>query len=337
MRFYKFIIILLFLFWGIDAGAQVPAELSSMPQRWQMTLDLIKSKAQKLMIENNRLKVEYRQLIGQVEKLQQSIADQHSKNEQVELFLKERHGRTDQQLRIEELAQAIKIKKPRDRALDEQFLNLKKKQEALDHKIQLLNKTILDTGMHQQEGKEKSQAVQNRAPLQIDDRLTQWRKQLEDENKQEVLLANELEGLKASDKTPNLNVDAIVEENKRLEAHLDILRLQRSQHEKNFPDTQQAQANVRKYDMLKKRKDQLEADINAYETRLDELKETSLMALSWPLKKKKLIHEMVQADARNNQMRDKIKQLREDIDVLRDQVGRLEHRVDFVQGKDAKQ
>ena len=41
----------------------------------------------------------------------------------------------------------------------------------------------------------------------------------------------------------------------------------------------------------------------------------------------------LQTDARNNQMRDKIKVLREDIDVLRDQVARLERRVDFVKGK----
>ena len=51
------------------------------------------------------------------------------------------------------------------------------------------------------------------------------------------------------------------------------------------------------------------------------------------MKKKKLVHEMVQTDARNNQMRDKIKVLREDIDILRDQVARLERRVDFAQGK----
>ena len=60
------------------------------------------------------------------------------------------------------------------------------------------------------------------------------------------------------------------------------------------------------------------------------------MTLSWPLKRKKLIHDMVQTDARNNQMRDKIKELHEDIDVLKDQVARLERRVDFAQGKNTK-
>ena len=57
------------------------------------------------------VKVEYQQLIGQVQKLQQSIDDQQNKNEQMDRFLKDRHGRTDQQLRIEELTQSIKTKK----------------------------------------------------------------------------------------------------------------------------------------------------------------------------------------------------------------------------------
>ena len=57
------------------------------------------------------------------------------------------------------------------------------------------------------------------------------------------------------------------------------------------------------------------------------------MSLSWERKKKVLVHDIVQKDFRNNQMREKIKVLREDIDVLRDQVAKLERRVDFVKDK----
>ena len=52
---------------------------------------------------------------------------------------------------------------------------------------------------------------------------------------------------------------------------------------------------------------------------------------------KELVHEMVQIDARNNKMRDNIKELHEDIDVLRDQVAKLERRVDFAKGQGTKQ
>ena len=93
------------------SGPRFPKESSSVPEQWQLTLDVIKSKAQTLVIENNGLQVEYRQLIEQLQKLQQSINDQQNKNEQMGRFLKERHGRTDQQVRIEELAQIIKTKR----------------------------------------------------------------------------------------------------------------------------------------------------------------------------------------------------------------------------------
>lgn len=156
---------------------------------------------------------------------------------------------------------------------------------------------------------QKAQRFPNTVQPGVDD-LAEWRQQLEDENIQEVLLENELKGLKAGDKTQNLNEDA---------------------------SQQLAHDNARRYDQLKRRKDQLEADISVYESRMDELRATSLNALPWALKRKKLIHEMVQTDARNNKMRDKIKALREDIDVLKDQVARLERRVDFVQDKGTKQ
>ncbi len=80
--------------------------------------------------------------------------------------------------------------------------------------------------------------------------------------------------LKTGDKTQNLNVDAVNEQNKQLEARLDILRLQKLRHNKESSGRGHGQTNARKYEQLKKRKDQLEANINAYELRLDELRES---------------------------------------------------------------
>jgi chromosome segregation ATPase len=334
MRLRPFILILPFLCWAFDVKAQVPQELSSMPEQWQLTLDVIKSKAQTLVIENNGLQVEYRQLMAQVQKLRQSVYEQQASNDQMDRFLKDRHGRTDQQVRIDELTQGIKIKNQEARTFDEQVGNLQRKQSDLAHKIQLLKYTISDVELHQQAQKQQAQISQETVQTPVDDQLTQWRQQLEDENKQEVLLENELGALKTGDKTQNLNVDAIDEENKQLEARLNLLQLQKLQHDKKSSDVQLADASRRMYYKIKGRKDLLEANITAYETRMDQLREYSLMALSWPLKKKKMIHEMVQTDARNNQMRDKIKVLQEDIGLLRDQVAKLERRVDFAQGQD---
>jgi len=333
MKLYRSIVLLPLLWWGGDVRAQYSQEPSSMPEQWQLTLDVIKAKAQTLVVKNNGLQDEHRQLIGQLQELQQAITDQQDKNEKTDRFLNQRHGQTDQQAQIDELKQGISTKKNEERDEEGQLEDLRRKQEDLNRKIQQLQDTISGIESRQQEVKQEPQAAQNTPGPSDIDPLASWRKQLEDENRQEVLLENQLGELKNGPQASNLNVDAIEDENKQLEAHLDNLRLQQLRHLRKASGQSLGEANVRKYEQLKKRKDQLEANINAYEFRLDDLRETSLMALSWPLKKKKLIHEMVQTDARNNQIRSKIKVLKEDIDVLKDQVAKLERRVDFVKGK----
>ena len=337
MKVCKYIFILPFFCWAFNALAQdqAPAQ-GPMPQQWQLSLDVIKSKAQTLMIENNGLQIEYKQLAGQVQQLQQAIYDQQYKNKQMGRFIEERHGQTDQQVRIEELKQTINSKKQQAKTYERQLNNLQKKQSSMDHSIQQLKYTISDIELHQQAEPKQKPTVPNIQQSQEDDQLTQLHKQLEDQTRQEVILQNELNDLKTGSKAKNLDVDALESENKQLEARRDVLLLQKLHHERKSSDVARVQINRRKYEQLKERRDQLEAGISAYESRLDELRETSLMAISWPLKRKRLIHEMVQVDARNNQMRDKIKDLREDIDVLKDQVAKLERRIDFVNGQSAK-
>ena len=99
---------------------------------------------------------------------------------------------------------------------------------------------------------------------------------------------------------------------------------------------QPPQGSVPSYEQLKNRRDQLEDDINTYESRLEELRASSIVAFSWTLKRKKLVHEMVLTDAGNNKMRETIKALREDIDVLKDRIAKLERRMDL-RGQGAKQ
>ncbi len=339
MRLCLSIFILSFLCWSFDAGAQdqVPGQQfsSSVPSQWQMTLDEIKSKAQNLVIQNNGLQDEYQELMELAQKLQQAIADQQSKNEQMARFIQERHGQTDQQLRIGELTKNIRTKSQRVSVYVQQLENLNRKQAGLEHNIQMMKDTISNIEFHQQAEKHEVQPSQNTAQPRVDDQLVPLRKQLEDNIKQEVLLGNELGALKAGDKTKNLNAGTVDSENKQLQARLDVLQSQMVQHEKESSDAQIAQATARMYDHLKKRKDELEADIYSYELRMDQLRQSSLLAISWQFKKKKIVHEMVQADARNNQLRYKIKVLREDIGVLKDQVAQLERQVNAAgQSKD---
>jgi len=295
-------------------------------------LDVIKSKAQSLMIENNNLQGAYQQYIAEKEKLQQAVDAQQYRNEQMSRYLEKQHGRTDQEVRMDELLQGIKVKRGQVHEYSQQMGNLQWKKSEIDRKLQQLKYTISDIEIHQQTLKQEAQPiVQTQAP--VDDQLAQLRKQLEGQNKQEVILENEWNVLKNGGQSQHLNADAIDEENKQLEAKLNVLQLEKIRYERRSADTQLVQASSRMYEKLKKQKDQLEENINAYEMRLEQLRESTLTALSWPLKKKKLIHEMVQDDAHNNQIRDKIKVLQEDIGILKDQVAKLERRVDFVQGK----
>jgi regulator of replication initiation timing len=103
-------IVFTFLWSGFDVRAQATEKIPESDQ-WQLTLDVIKSKAHRLVKENYALQVEYGKLMERVQELQQSINGQQNKNEQLSRFLKERHGYTEQQLRIKELTEVIKTKR----------------------------------------------------------------------------------------------------------------------------------------------------------------------------------------------------------------------------------
>ena len=304
-----------------------------MPEQWQLTLDVIKSKAADLMVKNNGLQDEYRQLLNQQQKLQQSVWDQQTKNEEMSRLLNVRHGRTNQEEQIEQLSQAIKIKNQRIEAYGEQIDNLNRKKAELDHKIQLLKITVAGLELHEQANQQPIPEAKNNIESPVDDQLIELRKQNENENNQEVLLENELATLKNGDQAQHLNVNALEEENKQLEDRLDQLRLEKLQYDKHSSNLMASNGNEQRYEKLKKRKDELEANISVYEMRMESLRDTSLMSMSWPLKKKKIVHEMVQIDAHNNQIRGKIKVVKEDIAVLKDQVTKLDHQLEFVKGQ----
>jgi hypothetical protein len=314
MRYLKTIVMLGFLCWAADVSAQVSSGLSSMPEQWQLTLDVIKTKAQTLLIKNNEIKSDYRRLSDQALELQQAVIGQQNKIEAIRLFLNERHGRTDQQIQIEQLQQGIKIKRQQDKESQEQLWALRKKQARQE---------------------QETRAVPPPLPQpELNEQLSDLRQRLEEEKKQEVILENKLSVLRSPAQAPDQNADRIEEQNKQLSMRLQELRDQKRVLQARLPDAARAMVNQQKYAELKKRKEQLEADINAYAYRMDQLKESSLLTtMPWPVEKKKLIHVMVQKDARNNQLREKIKMLREDVEILKDQVAKFERRVNFMQGQ----
>ena len=78
---------------------------------WQLTLDVIKSKAQVLIDVNNKLMAEHDSLVGQQKQVMVDTRDLQMKNEDLKKFLKERHGKSDQQIKIDDLTEQINRKK----------------------------------------------------------------------------------------------------------------------------------------------------------------------------------------------------------------------------------
>ncbi len=294
MRFYVFVLLLPLICLLGEARAQLSAGPSSMPEQWQLTLDVIKAKAQSLGVENDGLKDEYQQLVEKADELRQAIDQQRDKNAQSAAILQERHGQTDQDLRIIELNESIRAKNQRLKDYALQLRDLRRRRSESEHKVQAIKYAVRGRELVRLNQKEQIDALPGQRGDDPDPQLGQLRQQLEDESTQEVLLENILAALKKGGtySAPTL---------KDLNAH----------------------------------KQELKREIYANVLRLEDLRDSSLMGLSWPLMKKTLVHRMVLIDARNNQMRSQIKGLKEDIDVLRDQIAKLERRADFVQVKDA--
>ena len=75
---------------------------------WLLTLETIKAKSSQLMAQNTRLTADHQMLVQDINRLNASVEEQGRKNAALADFLKTRHGRSDQQVRIQELEGQIK-------------------------------------------------------------------------------------------------------------------------------------------------------------------------------------------------------------------------------------
>lgn len=78
---------------------------------WLLTLETIKARSSQLMAQNARLTADHHMLLEDISQLNASIEEQGRKNAALADFLKTRHGRSDQQVRIQELEKQIKAKR----------------------------------------------------------------------------------------------------------------------------------------------------------------------------------------------------------------------------------
>ena len=298
-------------------------------EQWQLTFDVIASKVKRLMEENNLLVTQYQTRLAQQQKLHLAINDQTLKNEAIKKFLKERNGKTDQQIRLEELNAQMKLKKPAA-TLKEREANVLKSQ-VLDwqHKIELKKLKIAEWELHQNMPAPVAEVKPAEEDSSVDQELNSLRKELETQKAQEVGLEQKLEVLrnhsKVTDGQGKADAAALGQEMKSLQQRLDFLRKQKFSLLARVPAaSQNSVADRNRYQQMMNRKADLESKIRNFEIRINLLRDPSTFGLSWVSQKKELIRDIVAADAANGQMRAKINNLREDIALLEEQIAKMD-------------
>ncbi len=91
--------------------ARVGAQEAPSDATWILTLETIKARVSELTAQNVQLTADYNAFLGEIDQLNVSIEEQIKRNTALADFLKTRHGRSDQQVRIQELEKQIKDKR----------------------------------------------------------------------------------------------------------------------------------------------------------------------------------------------------------------------------------
>ena len=269
-----------------------------------------------MLKENTALTAEYNDLVGQTNTVAASMEEQTRNNVSLQEFLKERKGRTDQQLRIEEIEGQIKDKKTA--LLDAQKGAEKFEAQVADaeRKVRLKQLKISEWELRQ-----------NSDPVPAPpDPLDGLRQQLDEEKAKEVKLEAELR----SSTEPGAPVDGLKQE-EALRRELADLLVQKKDFEARASDNDTQKRNKALYSQVLRKKDDLESKIEIFEARFKQLK--GLGKDGGDLEKKRIVRAIARADDHNNDLRQKAAQLREDIVLLRGRIGELERRAKFVQGK----
>ena len=331
MQRILFVFIISFLFGQSLLWAQMPGEPIPNSPEWQLTLDVVKAKAQKLIQRNASLMAQHGALTDEYNKIQEQIRDVRLKNDALREFLKERHGQSDQQLHIEDLNNQIKAKRGQVQKQKQELLKVQKQAEEVKHKLDLKKLKTSEKDLERREQSLKANAerlLQQQAVVAQKDReLITLKEKLQKEKDVEDSLEKQLADLKAAQLPPPDPVNAA--ELRSLQMQLQMLAQKKEDlQKKNNVDN--SQVKDQRYEQLFSKKQELESKIKEYEEQLNQLRNPNTFAFAGG-QTKQVLHQMIEIDKRNTQLRQRIKDLREDISVLKDQVNRLERKVKFNQ------
>ncbi len=294
--------------------------------QWRLTFDVIKAKVAGLLEENNRLTQEKQSYDDSLKSISQEIDGQSSKNTSMQQLLNERRGKTDQQVRIEQLEAQLKLKKVQSAARQAKALEFKSQLEDLKRTVELKKLKVADLELHQ-----NMPSASNAVALRVasgDVELDALRKELEDQKAEEAKLEDQLSSMTKAAHHPEIAL---------LKQKADFLRKQKMELLKTqsqpLVTANNAPIDRNVYYTALQQKTQLEEKIRQFEIKINALKNMPSVKNDWPAQKKKLVHQIVQNDARNHQLREKINSIREDIGLLKDQVASLEKKVNFSKAK----
>jgi DNA repair exonuclease SbcCD ATPase subunit len=299
--------------------AQMETDPAPNTAEWQLTLDVIKNKSMALMEQNAKLMDEYNSLQGSYKVSRMERRDWELKNEALRQILKKRHGRSEQQTRIDDLNNQIKDKVGSIKELQKALNNVQKDLAESEQRLKLRKLKASEVTLHVKlaASQEKSISLLDaRAALQHDEELEKARAKLQEARAKEEDLQNQVDQLKQQAMPPASDEGQI----KELQAQLESLQKQK--------DDLQNRANVdnnQRYLQLMTKKKELEDKIKEFEAQLAQLKEPATFGLIDPKQKKQIIRQMAQIDSRNIQLRQKLADLKQDVNLLKEQVGHLEH------------
>ncbi len=358
MQKYVFYLTSVFILGAASALAQADSSAPAAPQpyyshafysashaagpnapEWILTLDVIKAKTEALMGKNSKLMAEREALIREYKEKQETIRSWQAKNQDLREFLKKRHGRSNEEMKVDELAEQIKAKKEQLKVFNEQLLNLNKELESAEQKLQLKRLRISDLQLKRnQDGLEaKMQQVLKQQEITEDDaEMIGLKQQFQKHKEQETALEGQVKELEFQ-RMGAAAMPPVVDEQqiKVLEEKVQSLRQQKEDLQKQF-NSDNTQAGLQRYQQLMARKKELEDKIKGFDTQLSQLNSPQAKGLSENKTNKQLLKQMVQLDSQNARLRQKISIFGENVALLKTQVKRLERRFNVTKGSPKK-
>ena len=297
---------------------------------WLLTLDVIKAKTEALMGKNSKLMAERESLMREYKDQQEKIHSWQAKNHDLMEFLKTRHGRSDEEMKVVELNGQIKAKKEQLKALNDGLINLNKEAEAVDQKIQLKKLRISDLQLkHNQDGLEAKmqQVLKQQEIIEDDAEMIGLKQQLQQQKDQEQAFEGQVKELDYQRMSAAATSQPVDDQKiKVLEDKVQSLRQQKEDLQKHI-NSDNSQANLQRYQQLMTRKNELQSKIKDFDSQLGQLNGGKGNDLTEDKTNKQLLKRMIQLDNQNARLRQQITIFGENVTLLKTQVKRLERRL----------